>query len=419
MSNFLAIATVTAALQDMLAPAVQQDVPGALVTTERPDRLNDQPVARLNIFLYEVSPNAAWRNSDMPARRPGGEAMQRPCAALDLAFLLSCYGEEGELVPQQILGSAVRTLHALPVLSRQHIAATISNRGFLNPGQGEGARSNLDEQVDLVRLAPLNLSLEELSKLWSVFFQTPYALSVAYQASVVLIEADLRPSAPLPVREPLVHVAQLRRPQISAVEAQDGPGQPILAGSTLAIRGTDLGGAGAQVRVDDLAPVLPSSVTATAITLEPAALPPGLRAGVHSVQVLYEILLGEPAIPHLGFASNVAAFALQPAIVQISVGDEQMLTVELSPEVGPEQRVRLLLSNTDPTAPAEALSFELQPDDTPDFNPLLFRFAVSAVPPGNYLARVQVDGAVSQLEVDADPESETFNRFIVPQVSIP
>ena len=37
------------------------------------------------------------------------------------------------------------------------------------------------------------MNLEELSKLWSVFFQTPYALSIAYQASVVLIEPDLEP----------------------------------------------------------------------------------------------------------------------------------------------------------------------------------------------------------------------------------
>jgi hypothetical protein len=49
--------------------------------------------------------------------------------------------------------------------------------------------------IERIKLTPLTLSLEDLSKLWSVFFQVPYALSIAYEASVVLIE----PSTPLAV----------------------------------------------------------------------------------------------------------------------------------------------------------------------------------------------------------------------------
>jgi hypothetical protein len=41
--------------------------------------------------------------------------------------------------------------------------------------------------------------LEEQSKLWSVFFQTSHTVSVAYQASVVLIESDEAPQPALPV----------------------------------------------------------------------------------------------------------------------------------------------------------------------------------------------------------------------------
>ncbi len=45
------------------------------------------------------------------------------------------------------------------------------------------------------------LNLEELSKLWSVFFQTAYKLSMAYIANLVLIEADAETPRPtLPVR---------------------------------------------------------------------------------------------------------------------------------------------------------------------------------------------------------------------------
>ena len=54
------------------------------------------------------------------------------------------------------------------------------------------AGSNLADQVDVVRSRRSDYSLEELSKLWSIFFQSPYVLSVAYQASAVLIETDER-----------------------------------------------------------------------------------------------------------------------------------------------------------------------------------------------------------------------------------
>ena len=60
------------------------------------------------------------------------------------------------------------------------------------------AGSNLHEAVEQVRFSPLSLSLEDQSKLWSVFFQTPHAVSVAYQASVVLIESDEARSRPCP-----------------------------------------------------------------------------------------------------------------------------------------------------------------------------------------------------------------------------
>src|SRR5690606_16023724 len=59
--------------------------------------------------------------------------------------------------------------------------------------------SNLADAVEQIKFTPLTLSLEELSKLWSVFFQAPYALSVAYQGTVVLIESEESPHSPLPV----------------------------------------------------------------------------------------------------------------------------------------------------------------------------------------------------------------------------
>jgi precorrin-4 methylase len=52
MSNFLAIATVTATLKDLLQEAMGNDEPVARVTTARPDdSVSGSPETRVNIYL--------------------------------------------------------------------------------------------------------------------------------------------------------------------------------------------------------------------------------------------------------------------------------------------------------------------------------------------------------------------------------
>src|SRR2546421_3339377 len=154
MSNFLAIATVTATLKDLLQTTAVKDVTDheVAVLTVRPDIAKNEAQdakATINIYLYQVTPNAAWRNADVATRRADGTVLQRPMAALDLHYMISFYGNENELEPQRLLGSVVRTLQAQPFLTREQIRQTIlNNAGFLGG-------SNLAEQVELVKFSPL------------------------------------------------------------------------------------------------------------------------------------------------------------------------------------------------------------------------------------------------------------------------
>ena len=184
MSNYLAIATVTVTLRDLLQEAASLAVPGSAVTTQRPISISNsgQEKAGINLYLYQVKPNPSWINNDVPTRNFNGYLLQRPQTALDLDYLLSFHGSEVSMEPQRLLGSAITSLHAQPFLSQSAIQNAIKNSSYL-------AQSDLFNQPELVRFGPLNLNLEELSKLWSVFFQIPYTLSVAYRASVVLLEA--------------------------------------------------------------------------------------------------------------------------------------------------------------------------------------------------------------------------------------
>jgi len=426
MSNFLAIATVTAALRQTLNAVVGIDVPGAEVTTMRPDEPTNTD-AHVNIYLYQVTPNSAWRNADLPTRRNDGGLVQRPQAALDLHYLLTFYGDEEKLEPQRLLGSVVRTLHRMPIVTRQVIRDTITNPlfDFL-------AGSNLADEVELVKLTPTPLSTEELSKLWSVFFQTPYALSIAYLGNVVLIESEDAPQRSLPVRERSLYVMPFRQPIIEQVVSQEGADIPIVSGSALTITGKQLRGDVTRVRVGGIeATPAPEQLTDTEISLP---LPAGLQAGVQGVQVIHQMLMGKPPTPHHGVESNVAAFVLCPTITPPTVANVTShtvsdaahnevtlfaadVTVNVSPGVGEKQRVVLLLNEFDPPEdrPAHSYSFKVPPRDD-DASLIVIR--INDVVPGDYLVRVQVDGAESLLTVDTDQSSLTFNQYIEPKVTI-
>src|SRR5579863_1791920 len=162
MSNYLAIATVSAALQQVLIGPVGQAVSGASVGFNRPD-----PTAvttpLVNIFLYQITPNAAFRNADLPTRRSDGTLVQRPQAAFDLHYLLTFHGDDTKLQPQLLMGAVVTTLHSQPLLSPQNIQSAITSGQF----NGALTSSDLGGQVERVKFTPSALSLEEFSKLWS------------------------------------------------------------------------------------------------------------------------------------------------------------------------------------------------------------------------------------------------------------
>jgi hypothetical protein len=430
VSNHLAIATVTATLAQFLQSVVEQDVGGLTVTTTRPDGANGPaPGTRLNIYLYLVTPNAAWRNSDLPTRADDGRLMQKPRAALDLHYLLTFYGSEAQLEPQRLLGSTVRALHSHPVLTREQIRETINS-----PTTVFLAQSNLAEDIELVKFTPTSLTLEELSKLWAVFFQTQYTLSITYQGTVVLIEADDIPSAPLPVLERNVYTVPFRSPLIQDIKPALPATDPIIAGSEIAIAGRALAADVTEVRFGAslLPPVVPSSVADTEIKL---TLPADLRAGVQGLQVLHHFLMGTPPVPHRGFESNVAAFVLapditlpNPAFTQISVDGTTGLitgsiTVNFEPKIGKSQRVRILLNEFAPpsTRSPRAYIFNAPtrngiPDNQDEADAI--GFAVEGVAAGDYLVRVQVDGAESALVRETNNASPAFNQFTGPKVTI-
>lgn len=398
MSNHLAIATVSAALRSQIDAAAQRAVPGTVVETGRPDAVDPADgSAAISVFLFQVAPNPGWRNTDLPTRRSNGELARTPQVALDLYYLLTFFGEENAQQPEQLLGSVVSAMHAEPMLDRELIDQVVGNELHL-------AESDLAQQVDLVRFVPLELNLEELSKLWSVFFQTAYRLSVAFKGSVVLIEPDdleLRPA--LPVRHRNLYVEALLQPVVEAVESGAGADAPIVVGSDLVLRGERLAGEVTRVALNG-EPAQPSSVTATEVRVVLSEAPPfpadSIRAGINGIQILHDRSMGTPETAHVGVQSNVVPFVLRPALVSLPsptapVADYQ---VTVDPPVGERQSASLLLNGA---AGSHAVDAAPRTVDSASIS-----FDLSGIAAGEYLARVRVDGAESVLdEVDTDSDS--------------
>jgi Pvc16 N-terminal domain len=397
MSNALAIATVTETLLHLLTHHLGvAQVPGATVTAVPPDSSTGLASPGVNIFLYQISPNPALRNADLPTRQADRSLLRRPQTALDLHYLLTFYGDPTRLEQERLFGAVALALHAHPVLPRALIQHVETQTPFL-------AGADLDQQTESIRFVPINFSLEELSKLWSFLLKIDYVLSAAYMASVVLIETDdATPPPALPVLAPNIVALPLRQPVINQILSAADPNAPIEPGSSLLLVGNNLDpptpGA-TEVVIGGIAQT-PSGVGPTRITV---ALPSGLAAGAQTAQITQSLALGRPAVPHpgAGFRSAIAAFVLHPVILS-AVAEAHVLSppgeaveVKLDPAVLAGQRVALqLLPIAQPTT-GQLFNAEAIAGDTDTLT-----IATPGLASGTYLVRVFVDGADSALELD-------------------
>jgi hypothetical protein len=403
MSNGLAIAAVSEALRLLIAQNLAPEIDLAVnVETRRPPA---EPPAEptITVFLYQVTPNASMRNQDLPTRAPDGTLLKRPAAALDLHYLITGYGEETELVGQRLIGCVVRTLHEIPVLPRNLIEQAAESAHLTG--------SDLAASPQRVRFTPSQMDVDESSKLWGMLYQTPYALSVVYQASLVLLEGRGEPVAGKPVLRRSVRAVPGRQPHIDRVRSRPAgsdagvpPAEgPVPADHELVVTGSGLRAERLTARIGrrDL-PVPPERATAEQVVVQ---VPEDLEPGPYRLQLVY-------AGPDRGLESNAQTFARRPGIdgparLEDRTGDRPVsgtVALRLDMPVGDEQRVLLLLDELRAPEGREGRSYQFSgPFPAAGRQDLRsVRVAVKDVEPAEYLVRVQVDGVQSELEQSAD-----------------
>ena len=450
MSSALAIASVTAVLRDLLNDGlINKDITSVvgnvIVSALPPDRIdvssNDQN-SQLNLFLYQVTPNASWRNVGLPARNANGDRISNPPLALNLHYLLTAYGAQ-DLHAEILLGYGMQLFHETPVLPRNSIRSSLQNPSHVGSGSHLPAEmralltSELAEQVEQIKIVPETLNTEEISRMWSAF-QAHYRPTAAYQASVVLIESKQSTKTALPVKERKAYVVPFNLPVIEEIRSQVKAGdpievnKPILPGHNLVLIGTRLSGEHVRLNIGGI------EVTPAASDVGPEQIivpvPAELMPGVQGVQVIHLKEMGNPASLHRVFESNVAAFVLRPVIdaasVQFTAGPGEdpidgIVSFIVDPPVGDSQRVILILNEIapagNPPPPSSGASYSfiapsrtnVSPPLSPPDSTQIFDIPIKGVKAGTYLVRVQIDGAESPLTADA-----VTGQYVDPKVVI-
>ncbi|RYE87731.1 MAG: DUF4255 domain-containing protein [Hyphomicrobiales bacterium] len=393
MSNALAIAACTATLRNLLLaqiPLLDSELSDLEVTTQPLDIARKNVTkAQLNLFLYQTVVNGAWRNMDMPRQvRPGETGA--PALPLNLHYLVTAYGRgesDNDAVSHRVLGGAMSVLHDHPVLSRGEIGDALLH-------------NDLGEQFERLRVTPLPMPLDEMSKLWTVF-QTQYRISAAYEVTVLLIDSRAPVKAPLPVLqrgEGDRGVTTVGGLAPSPREIRPPNAQPAARlGEDIAIAGEQLTIADATVRFTNARLAQPIELVPS-LGAKPGELHVHLPSKTEDTSALsrwapgfYTVALvvkktGVPAM-----ASNEVAFALAPQITvspTSAAAGTLHLALTCEPRIVEGQRVLLLFGDRQ----AKPDPFTNPADTT---QPTTLAFAIPDVGAGSYMVRLRVDGVDS------------------------
>jgi Pvc16 N-terminal domain len=314
-----------------------------------------------------------------------------------------------EVTSHSLLGRAMSTLYDHPVLGRDDIRHTLPD-------------NDLYLQPERVRITLQPLSLEDLSKIWTMF-RTRYRISVSYEVSVVLIESKQTVKAPLPVlrrgRDDSGIVVQPdvlpSTPTLLAIELAQQP--DALPGDTLTLRGhhlmpdtTELTSLKTMVRFTntrwqepiDLLPEAGATTDHLRVTLPNTMVDIAViwPAGFYTVSVAF---VDEQNT--VVSVTNERSFSLAPQIlssppmsaVRDTVSQAVRITLQCNPAIVADQRVSLLLRDR-----------EIRADViTPPQNQLTFQAGNIAA--GDYPVRLRVDGIDSPLVRWQNGDTPTFD----------
>lgn len=414
MSNTLAIAVTTAVIESRIRTLYTDGGLSGLNVEARLPR-GDEPDDGTYLQAYRIAPNPTLRGLDLPTRRPDGTVVQRPRLAIDIDYAVAFVGDAATYMTERMAGLVLTDFHANPELTTTEIQDYLTGLAADHPLRN----ADLGDQLERVKLTVLPLSLEDLSRVWGLGNQSWYALTVAFHASVIILDADVQPTAGLPVLTTGIHVTPTVGPRITAIESSERSLAVAVLDATpaesLVVRGHDLRSSSTWLRIGgELVEVPDSAFVADGIEL-PLVPALSVPAGVTSVEVLHRVALGSPPDPwRVAAVSNSLPVTLLPTVSLppspvTTAATPGSIDVRLfvAPPPGPEQDVTLLLDRVAGSPPVHASSSLRR------FDAGQLVFTLPRPAPGTYLVRLRIDGATTAATPGGD------GLLAQPQIEVP
>jgi len=398
VSNALAIATLTGVLETRAQTLIDEAGIGSIKAQATHPTGADKPGVYLH--AYQILPNAELRNQTMPERRSDASSVRAPRLAVDAYYLFSFIGNKDTLEAEQLAGIVMTGLNKMPILTGTEISEYIKSL----PGGHALKESDLAEQVERVRVTPLSLDLEELSRLWGMFGQSFHRLSIAYRASVLMLDAEVEHGPALPVTTRGLTTFPMRAPRITSIEASTRELPVVQFGEDIVVHGHALRGDSTWLRVGEtLLEITDASDGEIIRTFDTGS---GLGSGVVSVQVVHKVVIGDGTTRE-GAESNAAPLSLIPTVAMNStpVAAGPKIRLDVEPKPGAEQSIELLLVGTSGEGRFASKQWE--------FDGNVVEVTVPDLIPGTYLVRLNIDGAITLLGVDSGT-----GKFNSPQVTV-
>lgn len=262
MSAATAIGMVSESLQNLLTGEMAL-APTVPVTILAPDETGGS--RRVNLFLYKLQENPAFKNGDWQVKPGDPTRLVPPPLSLNLFYLMTVYAandaQTGNAAAHEILGEAMRVLYENPIVPEDYLA------------------DGLKEAREQIKVFHNMLDMDELSKIWSTFTQ-PFRLSVLYEVSVVQIDQLPASERPLPQRVRRIGVpsvqAPFRPPVLASIVPRSGP-----AGTVVTLRGRNLANWRAYVSISGRQVLNGLALGDDQFTL---TIPSDLQRGFHEIR---------------------------------------------------------------------------------------------------------------------------------------
>lgn len=183
MSSFNAIEEVSKVLKKLLEDKMKELGVTASVSFVAPgDKVIDggMSTSRLNLYLYYVKENAAFKNRPYIQTFANDPLLTFPPLSLCLFYLMTPYIDDDTLADKQLplqrlLGAAMRVMQEYSIVPDAYLAPY-----------------SLSKNIEGFKITINPLSFDDISKIWTSLYES-LKLSVSYEVSVIQIASSTLP----------------------------------------------------------------------------------------------------------------------------------------------------------------------------------------------------------------------------------